>query len=123
MPAYRCRWRGCRRYLTESGYCSEHQTAADRVHNEARGFYRSREWLALARLVKQRAGNCCEAPGCYTRERLIVHHRRPRPRNTPRLTPLDVPENLICLCQRCHNRVEADIRADRQSRLRDYVGS
>lgn len=122
MPHYRCRAHRCRTYLNAPGYCAAHQTAINAGHNALRTFYRSADWKRLAQQAKDRDGHC-QAPGCYSLTRLVVHHRRPRPRNAPGLTPADDLRNLVVLCQTCHNRLEADIRAGRQSRLRNDIGS
>lgn len=75
-----------------------------------------RDWARISLAIRRdRAGWACEAAGCGARQAephpitgsrvvLTVAHLNHRPEDCR-------PENLMALCQRCHNRLDAAVRA------------
>lgn len=85
------------------------------IRKENRGRY-PKDWAAISlRIRSERANWQCEAPDCgamqgaphpITRSRVVltVAHLNHQPEECR-------PENLMALCQRCHNRLDAKMRA------------
>lgn len=81
-----------------------------------------KEWALIRGRILTRAGNKCEWPGCG------APNHKPHPLTSSRvvltIAHLDhQPENnddcnLMALCQRCHNRYDADHRAENRRRRR-----
>lgn len=61
--------------------------------------------LRLSRLktaLSARAGGRCEQPWCRVAAALDLHHVRKRSHGGQ-----DIPDNLVALCRRCHERTDA----------------
>jgi 5-methylcytosine-specific restriction endonuclease McrA len=96
------------------------------IRLEQRGLY-PRDWPAISRRIRARAGWVCETPGCGAaqgaphpitgaRVVLTVAHLNHDPSDCR-------DENLRALCQRCHNRYDAPMRAaGRRARSRAALG-
>ncbi len=79
-----------------------------------------RDWRAISRAIKERAGWCCEGTPQYPDCRAV--HGEPHPVTGAKVVltvaHLDhqpencAPENLRALCQRCHNAWDALARAE-----------
>ena len=57
------------------------------------------EWKAISKVVKRRDKHTCQS--CGLTVGLSVHHILPRDEGG-----VDMPDNLITLCDNCHNEVE-----------------
>jgi len=76
-------------------------------------------WRVIRAQILERAGGCCEGGPHYPNCRARNH--APHPVTGSRVvltiahlnhTPEDCePSNLLCLCQRCHNSLDAPMRA------------
>jgi 5-methylcytosine-specific restriction endonuclease McrA len=80
-------------------------------------FYRSREWQALARVIKAQRGYRCEEPTCRADmsgnpRGLIADHVVERKDGGADFDPL----NIRLLCIACHNRKTAGARTERHSK-------
>lgn len=79
------------------------------IRPERRGLYPA-DWLAISARIRERAGNRCEWCGArngaigYRDEKGAFHELS--------------PAELACLCQRCHNRHDAPIRAQHAAETR-----
>ena len=63
--------------------------------------------LAVRQLVIDRNHHMClrcQAPG------QVIHHRRPRKRGGTKRPEINAPENLVWICNRCHDEIERFIR-------------
>ena len=75
--------------------------------------YRGRGWREIRLVAVERDKGTCQECGKYVGQSIPVHHKRPyREFSTPQ--EANALENLICLCQSCHMRIE---RPKRKSRL------
>jgi len=117
MPSFKCLSPICPALLKERGYCSKHQhlaapkyDATDRLYDryrrdkQSKKFYDGAQWKA-AEKRQLRAFPVCQRCNRLLAE--MVHHIRPvkEVRDVePRL--LLAPENLMSLCNPCHNRIE-----------------
>jgi hypothetical protein len=63
-----------------------------------KGAKREREWAKVRKVVKERAGDKCEVPGCG-RLAVHAHHKRLRSQGGA-----DVPENLLAMCLEHHDQ-------------------
>jgi hypothetical protein len=70
---------------------------------EGARFFESQEWRELRDRVIARDRHECQRCGKRRRRELTAHHIMPRAEGGA-----DVPANLLCLCRRCHDIVEAD---------------
>lgn len=71
--------------------------------------YRDPRWLALRAKVLDRDGGQCQL--CKsTYGRLVVHHRTYTGGYHPRRPWVTPQKDLVTLCHRCHERLEAVIR-------------
>jgi len=67
--------------------------------------YRGRGWRAARLLAVKRDGGRCADCGELGGASIPVHHVRPF-REFSSAAEANAPDNLICLCQRCHMRAE-----------------
>lgn len=102
---------GCRR-LTAASRCAPCQSRKDRTRNQG-SYYQTPGWRSLARACIDRDGNCLI---CGSLLRLTANHIIARAAGG-----LDILENLMTMCGRCHSTFEADTRHGRSTDLRRRV--
>ncbi len=68
-------------------------------------FYSSKFWKHLRAAALERDGHECQL--CTSKERLVVHHFRPRKMGGP-----DELFNLLTVCVACHQRFHSWLRQD-----------
>lgn len=81
------------------------------------GFYSTPEWIAVRDAAKKRDGNRCTRCGTPASRsvRILVHHIVPL-KHAPNLA-LDI-QNLVCLCDACHNKAHGDDASRLPPRMR-----
>lgn len=97
------------------------------IKKENRGKYPS-DWAAISRRIRfERAGNVCEVDGCGARNYeahpitgsrvvLTVAHLNHEPSDCR-------DENLMAMCQRCHNRYDAIHRLNTRRGFNGILGN
>lgn len=110
MPIRRqCIERGCTRTAVSGARCRE-----CRCKRNSNNYYLSPAWRRLRKLVLVRDSGRCVV--CSSTIRLFVHHVKGRVGGGA-----DAINNLITLCQACHNRYEGDLRAGRDTEHRRLI--
>ena len=120
MPSYPCRWPTCTVYVGKRGdYCAEHEAHGRRERAERNRFYdqhvrdpEAKRFYDSAAWQRARATKLARDPVCEKCQRAWaahVHHKKPLKECTPR-ERLD-QQNLMSLCQPCHNTIEKETAA------------
>lgn len=119
MPA--CRWPGCPNLQAPGGrgYCREHLTTARKQDAQRRGnanergytwtYQKAREWV----LTRQPLCALCRLEGRMTKA-TVTHHLVPLSRGGTNRS-----DNLVGLCERCHNRMHSGERHNLEDKLRN----
>lgn len=106
-PMKQCLEPGCKT-LSLRSRCPQHERQQTKVHNDGRAYYKSLHWERLRAQCMARYGGLCAI--CDSDHLVAAHHVKPRLKNEPNPTAQDTLDNLIALCQKCHNEVEDEMR-------------
>lgn len=62
--------------------------------------------LVMRRIIRDRAGDCCELCGYYASD-CTAHHRRPRGAGGSKRSDTNLPSNALWVCNMCHLKIES----------------
>ena len=91
-----------------SRQCNSEYGASIRAKQLYKGGSSSRgaEWRRIAKSIRERDGYKCAVCGIIS-ESIHVHHIKPVREFNGIFTDANHPQNLICLCVKCHPKVES----------------
>lgn len=117
---YQTRCEGCTKALKQNKQRRNKQYDRHQRDKEGQKFYTSKEWQKVREIVKQRDKGLCKL--CFSNKKItyadMVHHIEERTENKEK--QLDV-NNLICLCNSCHNYVHGEYNNGNKKKMQERL--